>query len=138
MILKKRSKLLEYNVSGKVSDHDFVTMNNECSEELALVETQINELEHQDEQQKEFKRQIEDVKNAMRTIEQAAATGAITKDFIEEYIDKIYITPENDHLMRLDVKIFTGESSKLYFEKLNGRAGHMSKKMIEAYEQGLQ
>ena len=138
MILKKRSKLLEYNVSGKVSDHDFVTMNNECSEELALVETQINELEHQDEQQKEFKRQIEDVKNAMRTIEQAAATGAITKDFIEEYIDKIYITPENDHLMRLDVKIFTGESSKLYFEKLNGRVGHMSKKMIEAYEQGLQ
>ena len=138
MILKKRSKLLEYNVSGKVSDHDFVTMNNECSEELALVETQINELEHQDEQQKEFKRQIEDVKNAMRTIEQAAATGAITKDFIEEYIDKIYITPENDHLMRLDVKIFTGESSKLYFEKLNGRAGHTFKKMIEAYEQGLQ
>ena len=138
MILKKRSKLLEYNVSGKVSDHDFVTMNNECSEELALVETQINELEHQDEQQMEFKRQIEDVTNAMRTIEQAAATGAITKDFIEEYIDKIYITPENDHLMRLDVKIFTGESSKLYFEKLNGRVGHMSKKMIEAYEQGLQ
>ena len=138
MILKKRSKLLEYNVSGKVSDHDFVTMNNECSEELALVETQINELEHQDEQQKEFKRQIEDVKNAMRTIEQAAATGAITKDFIEEYIDKIYITPENDHLMRLDVKIFTGESSKLYFEKLNGRAGHTFKKMIVAYEQGLQ
>jgi hypothetical protein len=40
--------------------------------------------------------------------------------------------------MRLDVKIFTGESSKLYFEKLNGRVGHMSKKMIEAYEQGLQ
>ena len=138
MILKKRYKLLEYNVSGKVSDHDFVTMNNECSEELALVETQINELEHQDEQQMEFKRQIEDVTNAMRTIEQAAATGAITKDFIEEYIDKIYITPENDHLMRLDVKIFTGESSKLYFEKLNGRVGHMSKKMIEAYEQGLQ
>ena len=93
MILKKRSKLLEYNVSGKVSDHDFVTMNNECSEELALVETQINELEHQDEQQMEFKRQIEDVTNAMRTIEQAAATGAITKDFIEEYIDKIYIYP---------------------------------------------
>jgi hypothetical protein len=40
--------------------------------------------------------------------------------------------------MRLEVRICTGESTKFYFEKLKGRTGHTFKKMIEAYEQGLQ
>ena len=74
----------------------------------------------------------------MCAVERAAATGAITKDFIDEYIDKIYISPENDNTMRLEVRICTGESTKFYFEKLKGRTGHTFKKMIEAYEQGMQ
>jgi len=71
-------------------------------------------------------------------MEQAAATGGITPEFINEYIDKIFVTPEREGVMRLDIKIFTGESTHRYFEKLAGRTGHTFKKMIEAYEQGLQ
>ena len=78
------------------------------------------------------------MKATMRSMEQAAATGAITKEFVDEFIDKIFVTPENDHTLRLDIKIFTGEATMRYFEKLAGRTGHISKKMIEAYEQGLQ
>ena len=43
-----------------------------------------------------------------------------------------------------DIKIFTGESCEKYLQKLKRRAnlegctGHTFKKMIEAYEQGLQ
>ena len=59
-------------------------------------------------------------------------------EFVEKYIDKILVTPEGDNTMRLDIKIFTGESTTKYLEKLRVRTGHMSKKMIEAYEQGLQ
>lgn len=39
--------------------------------------------------------------------------------------------------MRLDVKIFTGEVTSKYLEKLARRTGHTSKKMIEAYENGM-
>ncbi len=46
--------------------------------------------------------------------------------------------------MRLDIKIFTGESCEKYLEKLKrrsnpeSRTGHTFKKMIEAYESGMQ
>ena len=138
MILKKKSKLLEYNVSGKISDIDFIQMNKACADEVAEVEAQIEEMEKQEAHKDEFRKQIAALRSAMRAIEVAVSTGAITKDFVDDYIDKIFITPENDHTMQLEVRFFTGESTKLYFEKLKGRTGHMSKKMIEAYEQGLQ
>ena len=86
----------------------------------------------------EFRKQIEALKATMRSMEQAAASGAITKEFVDEFIDKILVTPESDGVMRLDIKIFTGESTQRYFEKLAGRTGHTFKKMIEAYEQGMQ
>ena len=71
-------------------------------------------------------------------MELSAATGAITKEFVDEFIDKIYVTPENGHVMRLDIQIFTGEQTHRYFEKLVGSTDHTFKKMIEAYEQGMQ
>ena len=138
VIMKKKSKLLEYNVTGKLSDTDFIQMNQQCADEIAQIDTQLQELEQKENSQDEFRSQIDAIKSAMRAVEQAAATGAITKDFIDEYIDKIYITPENDRVMRLEVRICTGDSTKFYFEKLKGRTGHTFKKMIEAYEQSMQ
>ena len=138
VIMKKKSKLLEYNVTGKLSDTDFIQMNQQCADEIAQIDAQLQELEQQENSQDEFRKQIDAIKSAMRAVEQAAATGAITKDFIDEYIDKIYITPENDRVMRLEVRICTGDSTKFYFEKLKGRTGHTFKKMIEAYEQRMQ
>lgn len=135
---QKKSKLLEYNVTGAISDADFLAMNAQCAEEIADAKTQIQELEQQLYSKEEFRRQIDAMKAAMQAMERSAASGAITKEFVEEFIDKIYVTPENDHTMRLDIKIFTGEATRRYFEKLAGRTGHTFKKMIEAYEQGLQ
>jgi len=138
MVMKKKSKLLEYNVTGKLTDTDFVHMNRQCADEITQVDAQLQELKQQETSRNEFHKQIEAIKAAMRSVEQAAATGAITKDFIDDYIDKIYISPENNNTMRLEVRICTGESTKFYFENLKGRTGHTFKKMIEAYEQGLQ
>ncbi len=138
VILKKKSKLLEFNVTGKLTDADFIHMNQQCADEVAQIDAQVKELEQQANSQHEFRKQIEAIRSAMRSIEHAAASGAITKDFVDDYIEKIYITPENDHIMHLEVKICTGDSTKFYFEKLKGRTGHTIKKMIEAYEQGLQ
>ena len=138
LALKKKSKLLEYNVTGAISDADFITMNKQCADEIADAEAQMAELEQQLYSKEEFRKQIEALKATMRSMEQAAATGAITAEFVNEYIDKIFVTPESESCLRLDIKIFTGESTQRYFEKLVGRTGHTSKKMIEAYEQGLQ
>ena len=136
--LKKKSKLLEYNVTGAISDADFIAMNRQCAEEIADAEAQIIELEQQLYSKEEFRRQIETMKSVMRNMEQAAATGAITKEFVDEFIDRIFATPAGENTLRLDIRIFTGEETRKYFEKLELRSGHTFKKMIEAYEQGLQ
>ena len=135
---QKKSKLLEYNVTGAISDADFLAMNAQCAEEIADAEAQIQELEQQLYSKEEFRRQIESMKATMRNLEQAAASRAITKEFVEEFIDKILVTPVDANTLRLDIRIFTGEATQRYFEKLAGRTGHTFKKMIEAYEQGLQ
>ena len=135
---KKKAKLLEYNVTGAISDKEFLAMNKQCADEIADAEAVIKELEQQLYSKEEFRKQIEAIKSTMQSMEQAAATGAITKEFVEEYIDRILVTPENDHTARLDIKIFTGKSTQRYFDKLALRTGHTIKKMIEAYEQGLQ
>lgn len=135
---QKKSKLLEYNVTGAISDADFLAMNAQCAEEIADAEAQIQELEQQLYSKEEFRRQIESMKATMRNLEQAAASRAITKEFVEEFIDKILVTPVDANTLRLDIRIFTGEATQCYFEKLAGRTGHTFKKMIEAYEQGLQ
>ena len=135
---KKKSKLLEYNVMGAISDADFISMNKQCADEIADAEVQIRELEQQLYSKEEFRKQIETMKAVMRNMELAAATGAITKEFVDEFIDRIFVTPEKDGVMRLDIKIFTGEATMRYFEKLAFRSGHTFKKMIEAYEQGMQ
>ena len=134
---KKKSKLLEFNVTGAISDADFIEMNKQCAAEIADAETQILELEQHMFSKEEFHKQIENMKAVMRRMELAAATNAITKEFVDEFIDKIYVTPEKDGVMRLDIKIFTGEATMRYFEKLAGCTGHTFKKMVEAYEQGL-
>ncbi|MBQ7099263.1 MAG: recombinase family protein [Oscillospiraceae bacterium] len=134
---KKKSKLLGFSVTGAISDADFLTMNKQCADEIAAAEAEIAELEQQLYSKEEFRKQIEALKTTMRSMEQAAVSGAITKEFVDEFIDKIFVTPEKDGVMRLDIKIFTGEATMRYFEKLAGRTGHTFKKMIEAYEQNL-
>ena len=70
------------------------------------------------------------------TVQLLEASGA-SKEFVDKYIDKIFVTLEKDGTMRLQIKIFTGETTDKYLSKLRGRTGHTSKKMIESYEKSL-
>ena len=135
---KKKSKLLEYNVAGQLSDADFLAMNKACTEEIKDAEAQILELEQQMFSKEEFRKHMDAIRSTLEAARRDAAQGMITADFVSKYIDKILVTPQDDGSMRLDIKIFTGESTQKYLAKLTGRTGHTFKKMIEAYEQGLQ
>ena len=134
---KKKSKLLGFNAMGELSDADFLAMNKACSEEIADAEAQIQELEQQLFSRDEFRKHMESVRTALERARRDVANGMITPEFVSQYIDKIFVTPENDGVLRLDIKIFTGESTQKYLHKLQSRTGHTIKKMIEAYENGM-
>ena len=135
---KKKGKLLEYNVTGQLSDADFLAMNQQCSEEIRTAETQIHELEQQMFSKEEFRKHMDTIRTTLEAARRDAAQGIITGEFVSKYIDKILATPEEDGSLRLDIKIFTGETTQKYLTNLRSRTGHTFKKMIEAYEQGLQ
>ena len=137
LALKKKGKLLEYNIDGKLSDNDFLAMNKQCNDDIADAEAQILELEQQLYSKEEFRKHMDEIRKTLQNAHKDAADGMISLEFVEKYIDKILVTPEGDNTMRLDIKIFTGESTTKYLEKLRVRTGHMSKKMIEAYEQEI-
>ena len=161
---QKKSKLLEYNVTGRISDADFIKMSDQCNVEIKKASEELKELEEQLFSGKEFQKHMDRIRATLREAEKCAKTGVITRSFVDQYIDKIFVTIEADGRIRLDVKIFTGETTEKYLERfkirtgqMTGtsdrkrkkpcaattsgdecRAGHMSKKMIVAYEQGLQ
>ena len=134
---KKKSKLLGYNAAGQLSDKDFLAMNKECDKEIEEAERQIYELEQQQLSKEEFKKHIDTIRRVLHEAKRDAAQGIINKEFVDKYIDKIFVTPEADGTMRLQIKIFTGETTDKYLSNLKSRTGHTSKKMIESYENGL-
>ncbi len=135
---KKKNKLLGFNATGELSDADFLAMNKQCTKEIEDAEEQIHELEQQLFSREEFRKHMDTIKTTLEAAQRDASSGLITSEFVSKYIDKIFVTPEEDGSLRLDIKIFTGETTQKYLAKLKSHTGQIVKKMIEAYEQGLQ
>ena len=137
MATKKKGKLLELVVNGNVSDSDFKLLSHQCNDETEVAEKELAELESQQNSTEEFRKNIEAIRATLRMAERDTSGGGITKEFVDKYIDKIFVTPESDGSMRLEIKIFTGDSTEKYLHNLASRSGHMSKKMIQSYENGM-
>ena len=160
---KKKGKLLAYNIAGQITDKDFLSMNRDCDREIEEAEREIFELEQAQISKEEFRQHIDTIHRVLRDARRDAAQGIVTKEFVDRYIDKIFVTPEEDGSLRLDIRILTGESTQKFLQKLARRAGHITtpdaqpgknpavsrapalagpaghtfKKMIESYENGL-
>lgn len=130
---QKKSKLLEYNINGKISDKDFLNLNDQISKDISKLEEELSALEEQKKSKEDIKNHIEKLKKILHQAEQDAKEKLIDKAFINKYIDKIYISPENGRL-KLSIKIFTGDLTEKY---IKSRAGHIFKKMIEQYENNM-
>ncbi len=137
-IQKKKQKLLTYNAQGALSDRDFLTMNQACTREQEGLEAELQELTVRRDSAAEFKKQIDTIRKTLQEAQQDAAAGVINQEFTDRYIDKIFATPVDKDALHLQVKLYTGEIVDKYLASLRSRTGHTFKKMIEAYEQGLQ
>ena len=122
---KKKAKLLQLNVDGMIADIDFKNMTEQSNKEIEEAERQIRELNSQLETSDEFRKKIDAIKKTLVAAQRDAAQGIISKEFVERYIDKILVTPEEDGSMTLDIKIFTGETTQKTLQEIRRRTGHM-------------
>jgi hypothetical protein len=134
---RKKGKLLELVTMGNITDADFKSLSAQVGQEVQAAQENLRELNEQLFSSEEFRSHMEKVRSTLKAAEKDVANGVITKDFIDTFIDKIFVTPEEDGSLRLDIRIFTGDSTAKYLEKLKGRTGHTFKKMIEAYERDM-
>ncbi len=141
LLSRKKSKLLEYNIAGQISDRDFIEMNRQITKESSEVYSAIKETENEINSQAGFKEKIEEIKTVLQKAEKDASKEMIDSAFVNKYIDKIYVTPVDDGVIDISVKLFTGDTFAKVFEKsghrLAGRTGHTFKKMIESYENSM-
>ena len=147
---RKKRKLLDFNIDGKITDTEYLKRSRECEQEAEALEEELKCLEDQLQSKEEFRKHLETLRTVMRKAQEDAQKGIINQDFIDQYIERIDVTSIDEKTARLDIKIFTGEITSKYLSRLKAlatdtttsnvvcRTGHTSKKMIEAYEQGLQ
>ena len=137
LIQKKKAKLLEYNVSGKMSDAEYLEMSRMCEQEGKEARAMLHELEDQQMSHEEFRARMEEIEKTLRLAQADAANGLISAEFVSKYIDKIFVTPVDEGTALLEIRIFTGDVTQKYLRKLANRTGVISKKMIESYENSL-
>ena len=163
MANRKKNKLLQLAVDDSITHADFKAMTAACNEEIRAAEIEIAELEQAALEGEEFRKKIEEIRKILANAQKDAASGIISKEFVDKYIDKIFVTPAEDSTLLLQIKIFTGETIEKYLRKFEHRvgiitgelteqqenqgaargsepcvpAGHTFKKMIEAYERSL-
>ena len=152
---RKKRKLLDFNITGQITDQEYLQRSRDCEQEIDRLQKQLAELQHEQESKEDFRKHMESIRTVMRDAQRDANQQIVSKEFIDKYIDRIFATPQEDGSLRLEIKIFTGEATEKYLNRLKqraaeqektseyaavgaGRTGHTFKKMIEAYEQGLQ
>lgn len=133
---KKKRKILDYNLNGDLDDKEYIQMNNECKAIIEELEKELFDLQEQQNSKEDFRKHIEEIRRVLTAAQKDAANGIISKEFVNKYIDKIFVTPEGDRL-KLEIKIFTGKMCEKYLSNIRSRTGQMSKKMISAYEQSM-
>lgn len=130
---KKKRKILDYNLNGDLDDKEYIQMNKECKAIIEELEKELFDLQEQQNSKEDFRKHIEEIRRVLTAAQKDAANGIISKEFVNKYIDKIFVTPEGDRL-KLEIKIFTGKMCEKYLSNIRSRTGQMSKKMIEDYE----
>ena len=143
-IEKKKATLLELLTDEYISKAEYKRDKDKAEADEKEAKEALEELEQQRVSSEAHREHMAKIHAALKAAERDVANGKVTKEFIDTFIDKILVTPLEDGKMELDIRIFTGESTKKYLARLKSRAstesrtGQMSKKMIEAYEQGMQ
>ena len=123
---KKKAKLLDYNINGDISDKDYIKMNNEAIKKIEAAEAERSELENKLSSETEFKKHLEEIRRQLEKAKEDAADRVIDIAFINQYIDKIYVSADGN-TMQLNIKIFTGENCEKQLEKLRMRKNSSKK-----------
>ena len=133
----KQEQLVDMKVSGVITLEEFKRMMDKTRTQVAQINSSLDAMERKEEVSADLEERIERLKDALRLGIQSLHDGIITRDFLDRFIKRITVSNPETGKIHLNVQILTDETIDREFEKIRGRTGHMSKKMIESYEKSL-
>lgn len=134
---QKQEELLDMKLSGIITLEEFKRMMDRTRGQKAALEGELERLANWEEVSEQLEEQIERLKNTLTFGMEKLEEGLVTRDFVDNFIKRIDITPLDEGHLKLEIHLLTDEIVQREFEKIRGRTGHMSKKMIQAYEQDM-
>lgn len=153
---EKKNKLIELIMENLITKENFKSMTESYDIEIKKAKKIIADLQELIFTKEEYKKLMHEVRVQVDRAIAEASRGVISTEFVAQYIDKIYVTIPSEKdpsvigkrrnsppeaQISLKIKIFTGKSSQKWLEIFNyrfkGRMGHMSKKMVESYENSI-
>lgn len=133
---KMKAKLLKFNTEGNMSDSEFFRMTAECDEEIAKLQMQIDAITQSTKTEQDMKKELANIKAILKAAEKHIDDEEIDKAFVDRYIKEIIVYPEKD-ITRFEIHLNAGTTIEKFLENTKGRTGHISKKMIKAYEESM-
>lgn len=133
---KMKTKLLEHNTNGNITDDDFVKMTADCNAEIARLHQQLDMLTETAKTEQDMKKELANIKSILKAAEKHIDGEEIDKAFVDRYIKEIIVYPEED-VTRFEIRLNAGTQVEKFLENTRGRTGHISKKMIKAYEESM-
>lgn len=133
---RMKTKLLEHNTNGNITDDDFVKMTADCNLEIEKLHQKLDMLTATEKTELEMKKELANIKAILKAAEKHIDEEEIDKAFVDRYIKEIIVYPENG-VTRFEIRLNAGTTVEKLLENTRGRTGHMSKKMIKAYEEGM-
>ena len=133
----KQEQLVDMKVSGVITLEEFKRMIDKTRTQVAQINSSLDAMERKEKVSADLEERIERLKDALRLGIQSLHDGIITRDFLDRFIKRITVSNPETGKIHLNVQILTDETIDREFEKIRGRTGHMSKKMIESYEKSL-
>lgn len=133
---KMKAKLLKFNTEGNMSDSEFFRMTAECDEEIAKLQMQIDTITQSTKTEQDMKKELANIKAILKAAEKHIDDEEIDKAFVDRYIKEIIVYPEKD-ITRFEIRLNAGTTIEKFLENTKGRTGHISKKMIKAYEESM-
>ena len=133
---KKKQKLLQYNVSGQMSDKEYLSQLSACNREIERLQGEIDTLTEILREKRDFSEEIAKVRSILAMAQKSLDADEISRPFVDRFIKEIVVSAE-EGCVRLEIRLNAGDTIVKTLEKAGGRSGRTSKKMIEAYENGM-
>ncbi len=123
----KQEELLDMKISGTLTLDEFKRMMDKTRAKKAEPETALDNMTNREEIAEQMEDQVERMKRALSFKLEELEAGMVTRDFADNFIKRIDVTPLDEEHISLKIHLLTDEIVQRELEKIKGRTGQLSK-----------